>query len=236
MTAIGESAFFDCDSLYVIYNNSDIELTFGSEDNGYLAKNAKMIVDKEGNKTYLSDEYIDTEDKFLFRYADNTYTLIAYFGGRDAVALPNDIYGHTYEISEMRGITNGAIVVPDCVTSLGYMAFWGTNLTSVTFGENSQLTNISGWAFSGQDQLTSIVIPNGVTYIGNNVFQWCYRLTSVVIPDSVTYIGDSAFASSNLKDITYLGTMEQWNAIDKGLINSGTFVIHCTDGDISMQR
>lgn len=38
-----------------------------------------------------------------------------------------------------------------------------------------------------------IVIPNGVTSIGDEACSWCNSITSVIIPDSVTSIGDKAF-------------------------------------------
>lgn len=48
-----------------------------------------------------------------------------------------------------------------------------------------------------------VVIPDGVTSIGNMAFYWCSSLTSITIPDSVTSIGDSAFYEcSSLKSIT----------------------------------
>ena len=51
--------------------------------------------------------------------------------------------------------------------------------------------------------ITSVVIPDGVTSIGNNAFQYCYNLTSVTIPDSVTSIGESAFSRCyNLTSVT----------------------------------
>ena len=57
------------------------------------------------------------------------------------------------------------------------------------------VTSIGDCAFSGCSSLTSVVIPDGVTSIGNDAFWGCSSLTSVVIPDSVTSIGDSAFES-----------------------------------------
>ena len=42
--------------------------------------------------------------------------------------------------------------------------------------------------------LTSIVIPNSVTSIGEDAFYGCSSLTSIEIPNSVTSIGYSAFS------------------------------------------
>lgn len=48
-----------------------------------------------------------------------------------------------------------------------------------------------------------VVIPEGVTSIGENAFKWCRSLTSVVIPDSVTSIGTYAFYDcSSLTSVT----------------------------------
>lgn len=41
--------------------------------------------------------------------------------------------------------------------------------------------------------ITEVVIPSGVTKIGNNVFYDCTSLSSVTIPNSVTSIGNGAF-------------------------------------------
>ena len=48
-------------------------------------------------------------------------------------------------------------------------------------------------AFYNCHSLASVVIPDGVTRIGNNAFYNCYSLVSVVIPDGVTSIGVYAF-------------------------------------------
>ena len=74
------------------------------------------------------------------------------------------------------------------------------------------VTSIGNWAFNGCSSLTSVVIPEGVTSIGDSAFRGCSSLTSVVIPKGVTGIGDSAFFNcSSLasvvipEGVTYIG-------------------------------
>ena len=56
--------------------------------------------------------------------------------------------------------------------------------------------------FSGCSGLTSIIISNNVTSVGDSAFSYCSGLTNITIPDSVTSIGDYAFRGcSGLTDI-----------------------------------
>ena len=88
-----------------------------------------------------------------------------------------------------------SIEIPSGVTYIGYSAFYYycSSLTSIEFGENSQLTFIGAYAFSDCYSLTSIEIPSGVTYIGACAFSYCSSLTSIEIPSGVTSIGEGVF-------------------------------------------
>ena len=60
------------------------------------------------------------------------------------------------------------------------------------------VTSIGEYVFAGCSGLTSVIIPNDVISIGNNAFVDCYDLTSVTIPNSVEYIGSNAFGFSSM--------------------------------------
>ena len=51
---------------------------------------------------------------------------------------------------------------------------------------------------SNSNSVTSIIIPNNVTSIGDYAFYGCLSINSVTIPNSVTNIGTYAFASSSI--------------------------------------
>ena len=61
---------------------------------------------------------------------------------------------------------------------------------------NLPVVGIRANSFSGiQRQITSVVMPNTVTEIGNEAFQNLPRLTAVTLSTSLTTIGDGAFYS-----------------------------------------
>jgi hypothetical protein len=79
------------------------------------------------------------------------------------------------------------------------------------------ITNICESAFFDCINLTSITIPETVTEIGISAFDGCSSLTEITIPVSVTAIGDYAFfLCDSLTDVYFAGTKAQWNEITVG--------------------
>ena len=152
VTSIGSYAFVNCYGLYKVINHSDINLTFESKDNGYLARYAGIIVNKNGNATY-KDGWSETLDGFVFDTDNNKYRLRAYYGDKTTVTLPLTYNGQSYDIYYFRGATK--VIIPEGFTSIGSYAFWGC---------------IS---------LTNIVLPSSVTSIGHYAFYSCSSLTSI---------------------------------------------------------
>ena len=179
VTSIGYSAFFGCSGLTSIC--SEIENPFTIDDSvfGGIPSNAQLIVPK------------GTKDKYQATAGWNRYTNIVEVGG---VGYEFEADGINYRIGEdntvsviyKKGEYSGDVVIPSSV---------------VYQGNTYSVTSIGSWAFAFCDDLTSVTIPNSVTYIGDDAFQEC-SLTSITIPNSVTDIRFEAFRNCGLTSVT----------------------------------
>ena len=81
-------------------------------------------------------------------------------------------------------------------------------------GQEYTVTGIGMGAFMSNNNLESIIIPEGVTSIGTSAFPNCTSLKSITIPSSVTSIGAHAFQSCiNLTSVDF-GENSQLTIID----------------------
>ena len=158
-------------------------------------------------------------------------TLIKYNGHSKSVVIPDGVaeigerafWGHE-DFTE--------ITIPKSVTKIGKEAFYGTN-TRLTInylgtmedwfkidGKDNLLNNradrgdfdddtVPGDCVSnrlyidGKEIAGKFVIPEGITYIGEDAFLACRDITSIVFPASLKEIGDGAFdACTGLKKLT----------------------------------
>ena len=78
----------------------------------------------------------------------------------------------------------------------------------------SGIKRIGMYAFDSNQNLTKIIMNEGVTVIRTSAFASSKKLTSVVLPSSITTIEDSIFYKcKNLTTVYYRGSEEQWNQI-----------------------
>ena len=78
---------------------------------------------------------------------------------------------------------------------------------TVDFGGNTYFVSaISACAFSDNDELLSVVMPNTVKVIENSAFSGCRQMKSITIPKSVEHIESGAFCA--LESLTYLSVDE----------------------------
>ena len=96
--------------------------------------------------------------------------------------------------------------IPNSVTRIGNTAFTGNNeLKSIIIPDS--VISIGEASFSACRNLTEVEIPDSVTHIGSVAFAFCTSLRSITIPESVTHIGNQAFfGCSSLNNVT-LGTI-----------------------------
>ena len=57
-------------------------------------------------------------------------------------------------------------------------------------------------AFHGDQNITSIIVPEGIYNLGDNVFKGCSKLDNVVLPSSLFAVGNGCFTDcSSLKRV-----------------------------------
>ena len=146
-----------------------------------------------------------------------------------------------------------SVTLPDTMTEIGNSTFAGcTSLEQVTISNG--VTKIGNSAFSGCSSLEQITIPDsvtkisagafaetvltqvsapGVTEIGVNAFGNCRKLTQLHVSARLATVESGAFEGcSELMDVYYSGTAEQWQAVNNQDATIADANIHCADQDI----
>ena len=143
--------------------------------------------------------------------------------------------------SDCTGLTS--IAIPSGVTSIGNGAFDGCGSLKKVYAASLDSwlkIDFSGWysnpCYNGADLYFNgeiakdVVIPGGVTSIGECAFEGCSSLTSITIPDSVTSIGESAFYNCiSLSSITIPdGVTSIGDCAFEGCINLTSIMLPCS--------
>lgn len=112
--------------------------------------------------------------------------------------------------SEAPSAMEGEIILPEKVydgnteytlVRIGYMAFYGTNVSSVSIPES--VTTIEERAFYNCKTLESVNIPKGLKEIGSHTFYGCGNLRDISLPENLVEIGHYAFQGcSSITSVT----------------------------------
>ena len=160
VTSIGVDAFSGCYKLVEVINYSDLSITEGSADNGYVAYYAKTV--------HKGESKIVREGDYIFITLDEVNYLVTYVGTETDITLPEDYNGEGYVINDRA-------------------FYYNDSITSVTIPDS--VTSIGSWAFFSCDSLISVTIGSNVTTIGSQAFDFCYKLVEIVNHSSLDITG-----------------------------------------------
>ena len=127
--------------------------------------------------------------KTIGKYAFSGYTTFDYY-------LENNIWRYAYE-SEY---DNGAFIA----TAFKYTTF-SPSFTNASLSETEE---IGDGAFSGNENLVTVVLSDHMNIVGKEMFANCKSLKDINLKDNITEIGENAFASSGLETVN-LGNVDK---------------------------
>ena len=218
VTSIGEWAFLGCTSL------TSVVIPDGVTSIGnYAFSGCYKLVEVYNLSPHITVIKGAEDNGWLGYYALNVYTPLE---GASKLWTTEDGYIF-YEDGDTR-----------------YLMGYTGEQTDLVLPENchGKSYGIYKCAFCYRDELTSVVIPDSVTSIGEGAFLGCTSLTSVVIPDGVTSIGEGAFAGCNaLESLTVASGNSVYHSVGNCIIHtaSKTLVAGCkssvipTDGNVT---
>lgn len=224
---IGEGAFMRCSELKeVIISDGVAEISYGAF---YNCDKLESVTIEGSVKSIGSNAFSNCRNLKSVTMAEGV-TKIGERAFEDCISIIN-------------------INLPTSVSHIGFALFEGCyGLENIEVAKGNKVYHSSGSSIIETAGKTLIVgcknsvIPTdgSVTIIGDSAFAECSELCNIAIPDCITSIEYNAFSRCRrLTDITYAGTMEQWEKIEKKSdwkIKSNIAVIHCSDGDIEIKK
>lgn len=160
------------------------------------------------------------ESELDFRYTileDGTLKIVSYSGKEKIFEMPSELYGRTVstlgEFAFYYSVPTVEVTVPDTIVHLDANPFLRCeNLTKITVSPTHPTLTVIDNALVGKDEnvvisypraLNDVVIPEGISAIGNFAYSNCASLTEIAVPEGVSSIGNGAFYyCTNLADIT----------------------------------
>lgn len=207
ITAVGDYAFYSCESLTeIIIPNSVTYIGQG----GFGSCNSLVNVTLPNNLTCIENSAFISCPISTISIPNTVKTIGQYGFGfckkLQSINIPNSVTTIINSAFEScTALTD--LTIGNSVTYIGNSAFSGcSSLTTVAIPNS--VTTMDGFAFAHCANLKSVSLPNSLPTIGYYCFYQCAKLTDISIPNSVTKIDYSAFSYCNsLNTITIPGSV-----------------------------
>ena len=238
VAGIGSRAFEGCSSLTSVTISDGVTVIGGYAFEGCSSLMSITIPDSVTNIGGTAFERCSSLTSVTIGNSVTSIGEWAFYGcgSLTSITIPDSVtsIGHQafYNCKKLTNVTIG-----NGVTSIGYSAFDGcSSLTGVYITDIAVWCNIDFeyyYGYEGSDYssnplsyahnlylnnelVTDLVIPDGVTSIGNYAFYDCSLLTSITIGNCVTSIGERAFYGCSSLTGVYITDIAAWCNIKFG--------------------
>lgn len=209
LSKIGQNAFSECDALQsVVIEDGVTEIGSGA----FLVNSRTQLTDvripstliKLGSNVFYGQSslhYNQYDNAYYLGNENNPYIILvkAINTSIASCAIHNDckfICDKAFQnCSSLTSLT-----IPKNVISIGEYFISYSGVQSITFANDTQLTEFCDNMFKSASSLTSITIPGVIKTIGANCFNGCQSLNNVVIEEGVEVIDNYAFNNCSALD------------------------------------
>lgn len=241
----------------VLYNKDKTNLILypaGKTSTTYTILSSVTDIDSNAFDSFSTLTEINVEDSnSMYSSIDgvlfnkNKTTLITYPAGKTdtSYTIPEGVT--TIGDKAFNGCTNlKTLTMPNSITNVGDLSFNCVGLETLNVAKADYLTyfanctniknlsvdagTIPANAFKNSDKLTTVVLGDGVTSVGESAFDSCSSLQSVSIGSNVTSLGTGSFANcSALKTLSILGDPTLDSSVFANCINIENLSLYKAD-------
>lgn len=227
------------------YNEDDIIIQYKSDKHIKFFGNITKLYNPSGLTEHIFvkyDEYNDGIGTYIIDTNYDNFDQMTSLLITDGISLYSGSIGYVVSINGTIYPTDDTIAIVTEITilnggmNMALFNYYSEFVTKITVKSNNFNYIPTRWCMN-YNSLEEIELGEGVNEIGSYAFTQNANLKHIILPSSIEYINYNIVDTAYNVEITYLGTKNQWNNINKvsEWNSSGCItVVHCTDGDVEL--